>query len=82
MWEKSANQRVKVTLRHAPVFLFPLSLECRSKRVGCKTLSTVVNLRLIPVVSAVCLYFSRQLCATARGERETLLRKQVRTPRA
>ena len=75
---KCANQRVKVTLRHAPVFLSPLSLKRRSKRVGYKTLSRVVNLRFIPVVSAVCLSFSRQLCATARGERETLLRKQVR----
>ena len=81
-WEKHANQRVKVTLRHAPVFLFALSLERRSKLVGCKTLSRVVNLRFIPVVSALCLSFSRQLCAAARGERETLLRKQVRAPRA
>lgn len=78
--EKCVNQRVKVTLRHTPVFLFPLSLDRWSKRVGCKTLSRVVNLRFIPVVSAVCLSFSRQLCATARGERETLLRKQVRAP--
>ena len=60
-----------------PSFSFPL-VEHRSKRVGCKTLSRVVNVRFIPVVSAVCLSFSRQLCATARGERETLLRKQVR----
>ena len=80
--EKYANQRVKVRLRHAPGFLFPLSLERWSKRIGCKTLSRVVNLRFIPVVSAVCLSFSRQLRATARRERETLLRKQVREPRA
>ena len=63
-----------------PSFSFPL-VEHRSKRVGCKTLSRVVNLRFIPVISAVCLsFFFRQLCATARGERETLLRKQVRAP--
>ena len=64
-----------------PSFSFPL-VERRSKRVGCKTLSRVFNLRFIRVISAVCLSFSRQLCATARGERETLLRKQVRAPQA
>ena len=54
-----------------PSFSFPL-VEHRSKRVGCKTLSRVVNLRFIPVVSAVCLSFFFVSYVQLQEEKEKL----------
>ena len=54
-----------------PSFSFPL-VEHRSKRVGCKTLSRVVNLRFIPVISAVCLSFFFVSYVQLQEEKEKL----------
>ena len=54
-----------------PSFSFPL-VEHRSKGVGCKTLSRVVNLRFIPVISAVCLSFFFVSYVQLQEEKEKL----------